>query len=112
MHFYRGSCRAVARCSSKPLSDEEVCAVMHVREPMDVLACEHVRLLMEVLEHGNGFLWDLVASGSTWLRTAVSSLAVVVEGAGCKWQLQGNNNEILEALSCRAKQKHALLRGS
>ena len=75
MHFYRGSFRAVAGCSSKLLNDEEVSAAMRVLDPQDVIACEHVRMLMEVTAHGPCFLRDTLVVEGTWLRKAFEALS-------------------------------------
>ena len=66
MSFYRSSCWAIAGCSSKLLRDEEVCSVMGVLSPGDLLHCERVRLLLEIVSHGPGFLWDMLLDEKTW----------------------------------------------
>ena len=110
MHFYRNSCWAIAGCSSKLLRDVEICNALGVLGPDDLLCCERVRLLIEIVRHGHGFLWELQVCERACLKEALNALRHVLEVVGRDWQLPQEAGECLTALQCRVEQGAALLR--
>ena len=110
MAFYRKSCWAVAGCSSKLLRDGEICSVTQVLRPVELLHCERVRALLEIVGHGPGFVWDLQVDESKWLSTVLGSLKHVLAVVGRDWKLPDRDADCLCVLQCRVKQGAALLR--
>ncbi len=112
MGLIRGSCRAITGYGSKLLRDEELCSLLQVLQPEEMLHCERVRSLLETVGHGPGFLWDLLVDERVWLEQAVDSLRRVLATLGRDWQLPVCYQACLTVLGCRIQQGSALLRAS
>ena len=108
MGFLRRCVRPIYGFGSPHLSDEDVCAVLEVLTPAQLYKVEVIRQLRVVALQGQGFLWETLCDGGSWLECAFSSLDAVLGVLGDDWCLTGSWQCKLESLRTRVEQLRSL----
>ena len=96
MGFLRSCCRPITSCSTKMLCDDQVCRLLGVPNPGELLQIEQARVLFDVAEQGPSFIWQLAIEERSWLDAALSSLSCVLEAVGQSCVLSGDLRACLE----------------
>ena len=110
MSIYRQVLRPILRISGAFLNDHEVCCVLGLLSPDQLLRVEMASQLAVVAAHGDGFLWDIVLAEGVWLAAASQALDEVLREHGVDWGLAGACLETLQAVRSRSGEVRGLLK--
>ena len=110
MSIYRQVLRPILKISGAYLNDHEVCCVLGLLSPEQILRVEMARQLAVVAAHGDGFLWDIVLAEGVWLEAASQALDDVLREHDADWGLAGACLGTLQVVECRSGEVRSLLK--